>query len=304
MNKKNLIMAGVLVALIAVAYLYKGPVAERQAQKDKPDNFLSSLDISAIDRIETEGKGSKKVFVKNGETWKEEGAKHELLDSVAIANALDTLKKAKEADMALVSQVKDKQAEFETSGDKGLRLILKQGDQVLRDFVVGKNSGDFQGAYVTEWDSDKTYEARANLVASFAVDNWYNKTIFAVGDKEISKIRFQFPSREFTLEKKEGKWSGTLPYKFEVNEEKMSRIVEIMSNLTATKIPKQEFKGSGLEKNQMIIQATGDGIDQVLMVGDKDAEGFYYAKRGDSDNLYLITEEEREALDKRISDFN
>lgn len=36
--------------------------------------------------------------------------------------------------------------------------------------------------------------------------------------------------------------------------------------------------------------------------GANDGEELYYAKKGDSDNIYLITKEQRDELDKQIKD--
>ena len=77
-----------------------------------------------------------------------------------------------------------------------------------------------------------------------------------------------------------------------------------MSNLTAISIPEQTFDNTGLEKNNIIVEATGEGINNTIMVGDAedDEESRYYIKRGDSDNIYLITKEQRDALDNQIWD--
>ncbi|MBU4026105.1 DUF4340 domain-containing protein, partial [Patescibacteria group bacterium] len=117
-------------------------------------------------------------------------------------------------------------------------------------------------------------------------------------------------------EKLEYEWEGISPYEFSVDENKIDEILNIMSNLIAAKIPEQTFDGTGLEKNLIIAQATGEGIDNILMVGGALQNGstalrdyganaeeeLYYAKKGDSDNIYLITKEQRDELDKNIKD--
>jgi hypothetical protein len=70
----------------------------------------------------------------------------------------------------------------------------------------------------------------------------------------------------------------------------------ILENLRSADIPAQEFKGTGLEKNSLIIQVSGEGFDNTLMVGDCTKDNVCYAKRGDSDNIYFITKEQRDAL--------
>ena len=82
-----------------------------------------------------------------------------------------------------------------------------------------------------------------------------------------------------------------------------------MSNLSTVQIPAQTFEGTGLEKHTIIIQVMGDDIDNTLMIGDVksiDAEGedeLYYVKKGSSDNIYLITKEQRDELERKIWQF-
>jgi DNA mismatch repair protein MutH len=95
---------------------------------------------------------------------------------------------------------------------------------------------------------------------------------------------------------------GSVPYKFPVDEEKISKIVDIMAGLTAVEIPAQTFDGTGLEKNSIIVQATGDGIDNTIMIGDANADGLYFAKSSRNDNIYLVSKENRDELDQRIRD--
>jgi hypothetical protein len=122
--------------------------------------------------------------------------------------------------------------------------------------------------------------------------------------ERLDKIRFQYPKRQFTMEKKENKWGGTLPKKFTVNEDKLNAVLSVLENLTAAKIPEQDFKAFGSpEKNGIIIQFSGEQVDQTLMIGNCTKDKLCYVKRGNSDNIYMITKEQRDKLDKQSKDF-
>ena len=169
-------------------------------------------------------------------------------------------------------------------------------------------SDDFSSTQVAEKDSDMIYQLESKLASVLNTD-WYDKEIFNLEKDNIQKIRFQYPSREFTIQKdekddeeSEDSWQGILPYKFSVDNEKVFDILETLSSLRATEIPEQSFEGTGLEKNLQIIQLSGENIDVVLMVGEDNGEELYYTKKGDSDNIYLISSEEKEKIDIRISD--
>lgn len=315
MNKKNLILGGILVGLIIIAYIYQGPLKDWQAELDKPDNFLFKLDVAEINRIEITEKDEIIAIEKIGGKWKISGTKEFYIKDEAAGNIFSQLKAAAEADVELVGENEDKKSEFNTD-ESGINVKLMQSDINLAEFTVGKISSDYSSTYISESGSNKTYVLKADIRNIFNKDSLHNKTIFSSEDNKISKIRFQYPIREFTVEREiinnsdeenedndsPGEWQGTIPYKFRVDQKKIEEIVNIMSNLTAVSIPSQIFDNTGLEKNSIIVQATGDEINNTIMIGDSNDENLYFAKRSDSDNIYLIVEEHRDLLDRTIAD--
>lgn len=312
MSKKNLILGGVLVILVAIAFA-SGPIKEWSKKLGKPENLLSKVDMTQVEKIaiksaqhDLELEMVKNEFGSSTDVkWRIVGTKDFY---IVNDDFIEGLNNAKEAEVEVVSENKEKKGEFSVNEENGTTVKLIKGEEVLCEFVVGKVSSDFVNTYISKSDLDQTYLIKSSINSIFVRDEWYDKIIFA-GDKEVlTKVRFQFPTQEFTIEKSEDTWSGILPYNFRVNEEKIQDILDVMSNLKSTEIPAQTFDGTGLEKHLIIVQATGEGIDNVLMVGEakKDADGkdteLYYAKKGSSDNIYLITKEQRDALNKRIWD--
>ena len=324
MNKKNLILGGFLVVLIALAYVYQGPFKDWRANLSKPENFLADISVDQINRIEIVKNREATILEQAGEKWRIGGTKDFYVKDNIIGGMFDNLKQAVKADLELVSANKDKKSEFQTNEESGVHVKLMQGEKVLMDFVIGKLASDFVSSYISQSEAEKTYLVKINLNSSFDHDDWYDKTIFSTDKEKITKVRFQYPTREFTIEKQDDIWTGTLPYAFDVDEDEVDEALDIMSNLTAAKIPEQTFKGTGLEEHAIIIQATGENIENTLMVGDPSTGStssqqasslqsggqagqgnggeLYYAKKADSDNIYLITKEQRDELDKRISD--
>ncbi len=201
MNKKNLILGGLLLVLLVLAFVYQGPFGDWRKKEKKELNIFSDLNVDNVNKIELSGSKGKKVFVKNASLWQEEGIKNSMLNSQAVDSALSSLKQSKEENPILISELADKQADFETSTEKGYKVVLKNGDEVIKDFVIGKNTNDFRGSYVSETGSNKTYISSINLTSVFGHDDWLNKSIFVAESSPINKIRFQYPSREFTVEK-------------------------------------------------------------------------------------------------------
>ena len=312
MSKKNLILGGVLIIMVAAAYIYQGPWKDWRASADRADNFLSGLGVDAITAIKISRFGDETILEKAGDRWKIGGTRGFYADNNRVGQALSGLQAAAKAEMRLVSKNETMKPQFQTDDMTGVKVALFEGDTELAVFTVGKLAIDFTSTYISAGGAE-TYSCAANLSYVLSQQDWYDRTIFAADKGKIDKIRFQYPAREFTItEVAEGdyedtennedaektrKWEGIDPYKFRVEAEKVGPILDIMSNLTAADIPAQTFEGTGLEKNLIIIQATGEGTDNTLMIGDDNGEGLYYTKKGDSDNIYLITEDQKNELD-------
>lgn len=308
MTKKNLYLAGVLIVLIAAAYIYNGPWQKWQENRGKVKNFLSELNIASIDSIEIAENGKTTVLEKTEDKWKIGGTK-DFYAKESLASALISgLESAQTAEIELASQNSGKKSEFEVDAETGALVKLRQGETILSEFYVGKMSSTYTGAYLSRVGEDKTYLLNAPLSGLVKGIDWHDNKIFSSDQAQINKLRFQYPNQEFTVEKQADAWVGIAPYKFSVSEEKINNILALMANMSAAKIPEQNFAGTGLEKSGIIVQASGEGIDNTLMIGgayvgeEGAGEEYFYAKKAVSDNIYLITKNDRDALNKSIRD--
>ncbi|MBU0722516.1 DUF4340 domain-containing protein [Patescibacteria group bacterium] len=296
MSKKTLILGIALVVLIISAYAYHGPLKKWQNNLGKPKNILTKIKIDLVDKIEIKNYGKILILAKQNQKWKYDNSKNFYVDDLIMSKVFDELKLAALSDIELVSNNKERKNEFKTDGS-GLEVKIYQTDKQVFNFFIGSMASDYVSSYISMPESAATYAVKADLPAVFDQAEWRDLTIFSSDKTKINKIRFQYPNREFTAELKDGKWSGTLPDKFAVKTEKIQPVLDIMSNLKAMEIPAQTFTNTGLDKHLIIIQATGDGVNNVLMVGAANND-LYYAKTGDSDNIYLISKVERDKLDK------
>ena len=295
----------ILIVLIGAAYFYKGPLQEQGQNKN---NFLSDIEVEEIEKIEIAQDGTTTTLEKIDGKLKIEGTKDFYVDDEVAQSILDALSETKNVALNLVSASSTKKEEFQTD-ESGININIAQEGKDAVNFVVGKLSSNFKDNYISIPSLPDTYSVASNLISIFGQDEWRSKRIFKAELDEITKIRFQRPNGEFVVEKasstddviEDDIWSGTSPLEFNVNAEKIEQILEVMSNLVAHSIPEQKFEGTGLEQNLLIVQATGEGIDNTIMVGTEDNE-LFYAKKGDSDNIYLISKEDKEALDKQIAD--
>jgi hypothetical protein len=307
MSKKNLILGGILVLLVAIAYIYQGPTRTWQEKRSDKINFFEDLNIDEVDKISVNRNGEIEILEKIGERWKIFGTKDFYVKQIFSDNIIKSLKNAKESKFELVSSNVDKKTEFVTD-ESGIIVKLFTNSEEVLEFTIGKMGVNYFDTYVSKKDIIETYSVESGLY-SFGIEDFRDDIIFASKKDSVSKLRFQYPNREFTLEKinDEGGdlWKGSLPYEFDINQENVDKILDVMSDLSAVKIPEQSYEGTDLDKSLIIIQATGDGVDNTIMIGAQSNEdgGGFYVKRGDSDNIYLITKEQKEILDKRIEDF-
>jgi len=323
-NKKTTILAAILVFLIGLAFLYQGPLKNWQANLGKPKNFLAQVKVDQIDKIDITSRGNTTSLEKQtnpslGSTgsanspqantpqasseqfrWKIVGSKDFYAATAQMSLVMDDLDQAIKGNLELISNNQEKQKELNTDTSSGIEVKLYKGDIKISDFIIGKLANDFTSTYISDSISPATYLIKSNLYSAFNQSDWRDLTIFSTDKNKVTKVRFQYPNREFTIEKKDDIWQGSLPMQFSVSKDKVDKILEIMTNLSAVKITEQSFTGTGLEKHLIIIQASGDGINNTLMVGTADKDNNYYAKKGDSDNIYLISKEQRDELDKWI----
>ncbi len=288
-----------MVILIALAYLYQGPLKNWQANLGKTKSFLADVKIEQINKIEITSAGKTIGLEKQGNKWKIGGTKDFYADTKQVSLALNNLDQAIKADLELISDKQERKKEF-NADSSGIEVKLFGDSKKVSDFVIGKLANDFSSTYIATSDKPSTYLVKVNLYSAFNQTDWRDLTIFSSTKEKITKIRMQYPDREFTMEKKDNIWQGVLPAGFKINQTKIDKILTIMSDLIATAIPEQTFANTGLDKHLIIIQVSGEGIDNVLMIGQANKDNQYFAKKGDSDNVYLITKEQRDELNKWI----
>jgi hypothetical protein len=301
MSKKNIILGILLIILVAVAWTYNGPYQDWKTNKGKPKNIFSGLDVKKIDKIELTSSDQKFVLTKEGDKWRVNNAKGFYVQADIIQGALGQLEAAQKAELEIVSQNKDKKSDFGTD-QTGQEVKLYEGDKVLLDFVVGNLASDYISTYIAEINSDMTYQVAVSLASALARNDWYDKTIFTTDKTKINKIRFQINGEEFVVQKQGDKWQGVKPKAFAVSSAKIEEAIGYMSSLTAAEIPEQKFAGTGLEKNNLIIQASGEGVDNTLMIGANNGKGLFYAKKSTSDNIYLISQDQEKVLSRKMTE--
>jgi hypothetical protein len=303
MSKKNLKLIIILLVLIGIAWAWEIPGKKWLEERSAPANIFKGIDFTKIDKLEIEKGGKKTILEREGEKLRIGGSKSFYVRQDIAQMVWDGLKKAAASQAELASTNKEKAIEFGLDEGQAVKITFMSGNAASSSILIGRPGPDYSSVYAKLPDAAETLLVKENLQNVFERDEWRDMSIFSSDREKISKLRFQFPGREFTIEKKDGKWKGTIPVKFDAKPEKLDEILAIMSSLTAQEIPAQDFKAAGFDKGGVIVQATGDGVDNTLMLGRDNGKGRVYAKSGASDNIYLISADQKKSLDKKQGDF-
>ncbi len=301
MNKKNLVLLGVLAILLIVTYIYQGPYQDWKKGQD--NNFLSEVNIEDLTKIEiSKAEATTTIALeKDDQGWKLAGSKEFYIKDNINKDLKQSLEDAKNSEFEIISSNSDNKQEFETGSNGTIVTFYQNGGNSIK-FVVGKLGPNFSSSYISRPKIDETYLVNTEFSRVFNNKHWVDSAIFNDDKSEVSRLRFQYPETEFIVEKEGEEWSGTSPYSFNVSQEKIEKILDVMTNLNSADIPAQQFKGTGLEKHLIIVEASGENLNNTLMIGEKNKKDLYYAKKAKSDNIYLVKEEDRNILKQSIED--
>jgi hypothetical protein len=301
MSKKNAILFGVLVLLLAAAFIYQGPYNDWRDNKGEGD-ILAETEVEDVDGLEMEKSATTTISLAKDEGgWKLADSKEFYVPEEVNEELNNALTALKENEAEEVSANADRKSEFNT-GENGTGLVLYVGEEKAAELIVGDKGNEAGSSYVSYPEGEETYLIESAIAELVQREQWGDPNVFSSDKEDINRVRFQYPEDEFIVEKQDGEWAGVSPYAFNVAEEKMDEVLNVMAGLTAADIPEQTFEGTGLEKHLIIIEASGEEMTNTLMVGEANDEGLYYAKKGKSDNIYLITEEQRDVLKTSIED--
>jgi hypothetical protein len=315
MNKKNLILLIVFLLLVSLAVLYQSVFVNRQAAAQKAPSFLAGLAVDDVDKLEIEQPGKDKIILTkqldNGQTrWQLQGSTF-FVNQDSMQEILASLHTLADNRLLLASKDKGRKDRFGTDEAQGVLITMLTMDNVAGSMVVGRNTRDYNYTYISEPADEQTYMTPGNIYGMFVRSDWRDLTIFKNDNAQVNKIRIQRQDNNLLLEQKDGQWWAG---KDQLDSLKIAKLISAMTDLKAVKLPEQTFANTGLEQNSLIVQVSGTGVDNILMIGsyveenqsDSEAKAapvrFYYAKTAVNDNIYLIDEQTFKVLNVSLVD--
>lgn len=289
MSKKNLILFLILLALIALFFVYQSWWLPKVAQHGRLDNFLAQVDFNQVDKMAVKRQGVETVLIKEGDKWRVQGAGEWYVNNLLIDVINETWQEAATGTIAVVSTSQEAKKDFKTDGD--LTLTLFKQDQQLGAWALGMSQGGV--GYVSVLESPETYEVKANLRSAFDYEEWRDFAIFKTDPDKLTKIKLTQTGQTIVLTKTKAGWQVAGNDKLKLNQDKVANLIMALSSLSAKTIPDQKIADTGLSKNIWMVEATGEGIKNILIIGqeeivNKQPSGNLFVKTSASSNIYLV----------------
>lgn len=286
MNKKNLLLAIILLVFALAAYGYSFPYQAYLRRQASLTNFLASSNLAAADKITITKQGATSTLLKESDRWRVLGPGEFYVNSELARSALATLQDLATSTLSVVSRTTSTKSSFATDSKSGTMITLWQGESKLTEFILGKSDAAY--SYLSQASSDLSYATVLDLSLFASVTDWRDPVIFTSDASTWTSLKLQNNLKKSTLqlEKKGGDWLAE-PAKTKLNKNKVQALVDTISALEADAIPLNQSLATGLDKPSLMISFSNSLLSNTLAVGAL-SNNQYYVKRSDSANIYLL----------------
>jgi hypothetical protein len=299
--KVSTLLVVVLVVLAAVFLVIKFGTGRRGGEDPLFEGFAAGQAAGLSVATEAASAVLRKVnqvwFVTSEDSLPAEaGAVEKLLDDIAGFSRKD-----------IISSKPDKYGLYQVDS-AGVRVAVSDamGDTLVR-FVVGKPGPDFQSTYVRDVASGDVILAPGYLRSMFdrGKRSWQDRTIYAYKPDEVEEIEIRRPGETLTLRNQEGgEWFVNSPESAACDPDRVTRLIRTLANLKSDDFAgRMPVPASGLaESDSSVAFRVVGGIREELLFGNHGGDGRVFAKRADSDIVYLLSEYKVNAMLPRLAE--
>lgn len=284
MNRKNLILALVLLALILLVYGYRVLYPAWQRDQKQIPNFTATLPLDQIDRITLTKSGATTTLSQDSGRWRVVGDGDFYVEPSLMADALSSLARLTTSSLAIVSLESANKVLFGLTDQSATELSFFKQDQELLSFKLGTSG---LPSYLSPAADQRTYSVLTDL-SLWQIREWRNKTIF---DSEIElwqslsvENKLQ-PHLSWSARRIDGRWQSSNGQLLATD--KIRPLVNALSQLSAAALPDQKPADSGLDRPTWVITVSSDNLSNRLLVGKRLGDN-YYVQTGANHNIYLV----------------
>ena len=312
MNRKTLLALATFAGLGILAFiaLTRPEKGERTSDHARPVAKLNTADVDTLEVT----KGGVTSVIKN------EGGKYKVIAPVAYAADEPVAKAAFEGlgkmDVSdLVTEKKEKHAEFEVDDKSGIHMVVKgKGGKVLADVIVGKSTGP--GTMVRPSGKDEVWQAAG--ISKYLFDkgaaDWRDKSITTFTQADAERIEVAGKDGAKAIFKKSGAKVGAEDgWSVVESSVKIDKIDNSVANGVASALAMWKandfadgvkLADAGLEPPVLTVTVALKGDKKVTaLIGNKKGDDDFYAKIPESPQVFVVKKYNVDRVLKRPIEF-
>jgi hypothetical protein len=195
LKKEYFILTAILVALILYLTLHRSNRTHYQLPE------LPEVSGKHISKLEITKAGNSIIFNKKDDTWYIEPKEYRA-DPTKVKNMMNVIEKLKLT--ALVSESKN-YIRYDLINDKNIHVKAWQGNNLLREFDIGKTAPTYKHTFVKLPNDPNVYHARGDFRQNFdrSVDDFRDKTVLSYSQNTIQGIKLTHEEKTISLSRKE-----------------------------------------------------------------------------------------------------
>jgi hypothetical protein len=205
MKKNTFILAGLLILLMAAAYLVTKKTGELSSN-DEGSVPMFRIDSASVDKIEIKSSGAAVTLEKRGIEWFVVQPLDAKASPSAVARLLQQVKAIESR--SIVSSNPEKYSIFRVD-TSGAEIRLWEQKNIAADFILGKMSPSYYRSYVRQAQSHDVVETDGipNYIFERPVRDWREKTIVAALRANIRNVAYRFGDTSFSLVLQDSLWT-------------------------------------------------------------------------------------------------
>lgn len=292
MKKNYLSLFGILLLLVAVAYLVIQREGEQNLTMDDAEKFVS-MDSMAVDGITVHSSSSNFIIQKQGGEWYLLEPMRSKADQQAVTSIISTMKNLIVKN--IVSSNPEKQSLFQVDSSSTKVLITENG-KMITAFFVGKPGVGYTDTYVRREGEQNVLLVDANISQLFVktLKEWRDKTILKIPQENIHELNYQYGDTVFSILLQNGTW---MVGKDTAQASTVSSVVSSFSQLNA-----DDFLDSAHAATKKIMAQISSGSDFLRIAYDKQANKYLVQYSG-STQWYVLEKWKGDQLLKRKKEF-
>jgi hypothetical protein len=291
MNSRLIRALGIGLLLMVAVIIWRDYLPKKDDDVDIYMTAFEAIETTAVDEVRISENEQELVLIRDGFVWKVDNF---LADTAMVTQLVEGLIQPE-----TVQVVAEHSSSHEKLGflEPPVTLTLRVGE-AQKTVLIGNFSGT--GRYIRFEDSEVVYliEALPYAIASTSINDWVDKTLVNVDEKDIKQIRMTQGRKVITLTQQEGLW-------YEEGDDQAldaSLLQPKLSALTVLRIdePAEDQEMTVRVPSTVIMLTTTKGeielsfspyMDELMVVTSSAREGKYMINESVLDSI-LVTDDD------------